>query len=258
MPRISVPNLNIRTKSRKMSLPLPGALGWWFLSDSLESAVRNRVPGMPDAIVYGLPTAVDSGSALELKGLSNFLETEIVGPVKPDGSRAGLTIFCVGWTLDTLADVAHRPVFVGADGGLPVFEDTTNTAIGLFLRVFAANALSLSASRGTDTATDIANAANITGVVNTTPALMVCRIPAGAGNNTLVNRTTGQTATSAGAALPHFPTRQKIRIGSGYANYAGTCRISEVAIYPELTIDQEDVVVARLRRNQQRRWARVV
>jgi hypothetical protein len=196
---------------------------------------------------------ISGNGGVQFKGATNYFQTPIVEPT-------AATYFSVCRSLDTLADIAHRPTFFGADGGVPLDGSSTTTTAGTIFRVFASGALSAGFSRGTSVADDVPGTCTLTGIANGSWALIVHKVPGGSGVNTMINKTTGASDDSNEAAAPRFPSAHTLRLGSGYnAAYTGTCEYAQWVAYDELLADAAiDAVVADIRAYQLRRFSRVV
>jgi hypothetical protein len=229
-----------------------GLLAWHFMSDNVAKSAKNYAPDQPDAVIVGAPTMISGNGGVQFKSSTDYLQTLFVEPT-------AATYFTVCRTLDTLADIAHRPYFFGADGGAPL-DGSGGATFGTAFRVFAANALSAGFGRGTSVADDVAGTCTLTGITNTNWALIVHKVPGGSGVNTMINKTTGASDDSNDAPAPRFPSAHTLRVGSGYnAAYLGTSEIAEWVAYERLLPDTEiDEVVADIRAYQLRRFSRVV
>lgn len=191
-----------------------------FLNYSVEKAARNYAPGKPDATIFGEPTLGGGGSYLQCKSLSHFLQSQWQEPF-------GGTVIIVARTLDTAADNATRPCLFGTASSLPLLSDGTAISGFSLLRLSAANTVAFNATRGDESAN-----ASHTALISWTPSnwtAFVCTAPAGVGQNTILNATSGTTVVSSTpAAAARYPSRAAMRWGSGYSALAGTNEIMMV------------------------------
>lgn len=214
-----ITDVSAEAVAKKFLPPVSTALlSWHFLNGSLEKAARNYALNRPDASVVGTPVA--SANYVSFKSLSNFLQTQ------HEETTSG-TFFLVARTTDTLADVAHRPMFFGtftspaAAGGGSTF--------GVSMAATAAASIAANAARGTSVSDDGSYPATLTTETPSNWSLYSMTVSNVEGTK-LTNETTGATVTS-GAGVNRFRSTGKHRIGSGFGTYEGTSDIALWAAY---------------------------
>lgn len=218
-----------------------GLLGWFFISDTRDKARRNLRGDRNSAVVVGAPT-FDSESG-SFQGNEDFLQTDIE-------ETEAMTIFAVIRSDDTRVDVDHMPMFYGTYQS-PAAIGGGNT-FGVALHV-SQTALRSIGARGTSTADDTFGLAQIGGTDVTDWQLIRHEVEAGTGVNRLYNRTTNQSANS-GTAAPRLRSTGKFRIGSGYSEYGGSCRVRALALFDRvLSAEESAAVEADIRRELARR-----
>ncbi|WP_371398919.1 hypothetical protein [Marinovum algicola] len=181
---------------------------------------RNFAPRRPDSEVYGTVAPSLSGTAARFTGLSNFIQSKILEP------RVG-TVLMVASTVDSLADDANRPMFFGTWTGTPRDEATASTTFGLYSRITSVsspNAVRMGAGRGTSVVDDVNGDCALLANDASAPHIYTMTFSE-AGPNAAEDHTEGVTASD-DSTEPRFPTDQMMRIGSGYAQYTGTCDLT--------------------------------
>lgn len=219
-----------------------GLEAWHFLNTDLVKAARNYAPGKPNAKVIGEP--IIQPNFMQFKSLSNFLQTQVM-------ESAAMTIFAVVRCFDTMADDAHKAMFLGtfrndaAAGGGETFG----------VSMYTNNPTSLigAASKGNTVDNDTASGAGLSNHDFSKFALVVQEVSAGTAPTRITNATTGVTVIG-NSTLPRFPSVGLMRIGSGYHQFAGTGEIAFAALYSEsLTATEIAAVVADIRRYMETR-----
>ena len=108
---IRIPGLDAEATAIKAVPPVERGLeALHFLNESLAKASRNYARGKPDATPYnmhspGVPPEMFENYA-RCKGLNSFFQTQTM-------EQQTQTLFVVGSSQDTLADVDHLPIFYG-------------------------------------------------------------------------------------------------------------------------------------------------
>ena len=208
-----------------------------FLSGGVARAQRNYAWGKPDASVVGAP--IETPNYLTLKGLTNFIQTEVPDTVLQ-------TTFRVVRTLDSLVDADHCPGFEGS------YSSGSNFGTMLYGNV--SGNISQNSARFTDATlttltpggTTLVSGADID---RANFALIVTIV--GAKFTTVRNETKGTVKVGATNEFGRRPSTLPFRIGSAYEGntlYKGTCDVALWAHHSvELTPSEVALNVARYR-----------
>ena len=208
-----------------------------FLSGGVTRAVRNYAWDKPDASIVGAP--IENLKYLTLKGLTNFLQTEV-----PD--TALQTTFRVVRTLDTLVDVEHCPVFDST------YSSGNNLGTMLYGNVSGnlnQNSARFSDASLTTLVTGGPTLVSGTDVDRAKFALIVTIV--GPTFTTVRNETKGTVKVGPTNEFGRRPSSLPFRIGSAYEGntlYKGTCDVALWAHHSvELTPSEVAMNVARYR-----------
>lgn len=189
---------------------------------------RNFAPSGVAGAVVGVPTLADSGATVQFTGLTNYIQTTVQ-------ETDELTVLMVAATDDALVDVASRPCFFGTYTSPAANAPTDPDVYGVHSRVSAAGAIRMGAGRGTSWSDDTAGDAAV--VVADHTALAIYTMTAQSGVVTsMTDHTNGNTAVDDSTA-DRLLTAATYRVGSGYKQYGGTCRIGQLRIWGAVKSD---------------------
>lgn len=234
--RITVPRVDFESRAIGWTPAVPeGLQGLFFLNGTLEKAARNLVVGRASAAVIGSP--VVGAGTVRMKGLANFLQTDIPEPT-------AFTILTVGACPDTMADDAHRGVFVSNFGSPP---SGTPSAYGISMHVQTATRVVQTATRFTDAgSTTTTSGSNGSTVQN--PANLSFMCGRARDDRTEMNNLTQALNTAANYPYPRYLSQGALRIGSAYSTFQGLSDIGFVAIYDRFITDAErDAMYAQVK-----------
>lgn len=216
--KITVPGADVEAYSPAFSADAPsGLIGLFFLNGSLEKACRNLADPSKPGVVVGEP--VVASGFMQFKSGSNFLNTALF-------ETNDMTIMSACRSLDTLADDAHRPMYVSNFRPISV---SGKTSYGVSLYASGTNIISQSRSRENGSGGTTSTPANIASNDNAAWALYCGRVRTD--RVELNNLTTNVSAQSA-VSQPRWISPEPMRIGSSYAPaYTGTSEIAVVGIW---------------------------
>ena len=186
-----------------------------FISGTASRAAHNYAMNKPNATIIGTP--VESDNFLTLKGLTNYIQTQVAdAPVQ--------TIFRVVRTLDSLADLDHCPVFDGTYSG--------GMNLGTMFYGNTSGNLNQNSARFTDATQAQLSSGAVTMVAGTdidkaSFSLLVTVV--GPTYTTVRNETKGTVKVSASNAFGRRPSTNPFRIGSAYEStslYKGVCDVA--------------------------------
>lgn len=198
--RITVPDQTIYRQRGRWRPPIDedGWEGAFFLGSASGFSQVNRIGGKADATVVGTPT--ESDHYLSIQSSANYLQTSILEPTEG-------TYIAVVKSADTLADSAHRPIWIGDFNGSAA-PNATLAEVGVnSARMTTAYTVAAVASGSTAT------------IVDDSDAWKCLIADFGAAGLAIYDMTAAVSATTAapGSSTRTTPT-QNLRIGSGVNN----------------------------------------
>lgn len=189
---------------------------------------RNFAPSGVAGAVVGVPTLADSGATVQFTGLTNYIQTTVQ-------ETDELTVLMVAATDATLADDANKPCFFGTWTAPPADDPGGSDTFGVHSRITTSGALRMGAGRGTSTSDDVNGDAAVTVADHTALAIYTMTAQSGVVTS-MTDHTNGNTAVDDSTAN-RLLTAATYRVGSGYKQYGGTCRLGQLRIWGAVKSD---------------------
>ncbi|MBK5008378.1 hypothetical protein IAE33_000238 [Pseudomonas sp. S60] len=216
-----------------------------FTNNSLAKAVRNYVKGKAQGSVVGTPVVL--ADRVTCNSLTNFLQLGVQEPSQ-------LTLFLIARSGDANSSGATRPGFVGTYDGLAA---DGGAADGLAMFFSGNGQVSVNAGYGNTASDKTFPRANLSAADAASWALYSI-IVSTAGiifTDHTNNRTVTQSTTG---GLPRRPTVNKLRLGSLFKDYAGSCDVAALQLHSAvLTASEQALTVADLRAYAARKGIKV-
>jgi hypothetical protein len=244
MPRI-IATGSLEASSRKFLMPvMEGLEGLFFLWGSPERCAINYAPGKPDGIVVGEPGIAENYASFQ--GQSKFVQTQV-----EETDEA--TIFTVGRIPGTPGTSAGTSSMLYGTYTSPAAAGGATT-FGVSLTNFSdTDGVTALATRGNTVADDTSDGIGIAAGIDWSQFdLFVHSFYAEGGNaankgSRIRTIKTGQSAGPSSSPLPRFRSNGKLRIGSGYVNYAGLSDIALWAYYSRvLSANEQSKVIEKI------------
>lgn len=190
-----------------------GLEGIHFLNTSIQKAAHNYAPGKKSGVVVGAPVAL--ADRLTAVGLVNYIQSEVT-------ESDSMTLFCIARSGDANDSGGTRPGFFGTYTGLGV---DGGAADGIAMFFSGPGTISVNVGYGKTAADKVFPRASLSSADAAKWALYVVIVgPTGITFRDITNnRATTQTATS---DLPRRRTLNKIRLGSLFTGFGGTCDLA--------------------------------
>jgi hypothetical protein len=212
-----------------------GLEGIHFLNTSIQKAAHNYAPGKKSGSVVGVPVAL--ADRLTTVGLVSYVQSEVA-------ESDSMTFFCIARSGDANTSGGTRPGFfgtytgLGADGG---------AADGIAMFFSGPGAIAVNGGYGNTAADKVFPRASLSSADAAKWALYVVIVgPTGITFRDITNnRAATQTATS---GLPRRRTLNKLRLGSLFQDFGGTCDLAVWQAHSVvLTEDEISTTIADLR-----------
>ncbi|MEN5176297.1 hypothetical protein [Brevundimonas diminuta] len=243
--RLTVPGADYESRAIGFTPAVSDGLqGVFFLNESVEKARRNLVVGRAAASVFGAPEVLPG--MLRMKAGTNYLQTDIQ-------ETAEMTILVVGKCPDTMADNAHRGVYVSNFGSA---STTAVASYGVGLHVESATRVVHTATRYSN-AESTAGTSGAAGSSAQNPAALAFLVGRTRDTRTEMNNLTQALSTAGNYTFPRYLSQGAMRIGSNYAaSWQGLSDIGFVAIYNRFITDAErDAMYAQIKGYFSRRFS---
>lgn len=229
---ILVPGADFSSSAVGFNAAVPeGLKGLWFFNRGVRKSRKNLALGGLDADIFGTPA--DQGTFIRFKGGANFFQTKVKDTV-------GLTQIAVIKSPDTMADLAHSPMFVTnyGSGSADGFLSSGISGAGIYANLSAAN-ITMSGSRYTTSANTAVTSGGTSIAVDVTVWKMVAsrvRADRAQRNNLTDGTTTAGNFTSQARVL----AAGDFRIGSAYdGQWGGIADVAAVVMYDRFITDAE-------------------
>ncbi|MBA6130004.1 hypothetical protein, partial [Pseudomonas juntendi] len=225
--RLIAKDVDAEAYATEYSAPVRRALEMiHFTNGSPTKAARNLAPGKAQGSVVGSPVA--SADRITCNSLTNFIQSGIQEP-------SAITFFMIARSGDSNTSGATRPGFLGTYDGLAADGGASD---GFALFFSGTNAISVNACYG-NTASDktFPRASLPTQDAANWALYSVIISSAGIVFNDLTNNRTITQSTTGG--LPRRPSLNKIRIGSLFTGFSGSCDIAAVQLHSAVLTAEE-------------------